>query len=520
MEREERWLSPVKFPKPETFLSILQGMSLTHHVAAYRKVLEVCVMVRWAGGRAMLVGGSVRDFLAGKISKDFDVEVYGLEPETIREIVSQVGKFKDAGRSFGVLKIFLEGGMDIDVSLPRVDSKNDKGGHNGFNVRVNPYMSIKEAARRRDFTMNSICADPLTGELYDPFGGVVDIWRRVLRVTDSRQFRDDPLRVLRAIQFVARLKLEVDPCSILILQEMALLVSELPVERIGEEWRKLLLKPEKPSLGLRVGMELGIWKHIHPELPPLVETEQEPEWHPEGDAWEHTVLTVDEAAGIVRREGLEGDKAMEIMLGAFCHDFGKPETTEFVDGRIRSRGHEKAGEKPTRSFLKSLGVNRRKLEDPIVGLVVNHLYPTILFIEERVKGKRVRDKSIRRLADRAHPATIRNLVLVSEADHRGRGNFSPEVVVQMDMPIESFPVALWLLERAQILRVEMSRPESLTRGRDWMSFGFPQGSHIGELIRLSNYLRDGNCFTLEDVLVPMEGVASPDEAVERLRNLL
>lgn len=128
-----------KFPKPEKYLEIMKELGFPEHTHAYEKVLDLARIIKENGGQALLVGGSVRDSLMGKISKDFDLEIYGLEPEEIERVVQQIGKVSDIGKAFGILKIALEGGLDIDVSLPRTDSKIDIG-HRGFEVKTNPHM--------------------------------------------------------------------------------------------------------------------------------------------------------------------------------------------------------------------------------------------------------------------------------------------------------------------------------------------------------------------------------------------
>ncbi len=506
------------FPKPEKYLQKMRALGFLEHAHAYEKVLELAEIIKGKNGKALLVGGSVRDSLMGKISKDFDIEIYGLEADEVERVTQQIGKVSDIGKAFGILKISLDAGLDIDVSLPRTDSKIDAG-HRGFEVKTDPYMSIKDAARRRDFTMNSIAADPLTGELYDPFGGVEDIKNRILKITDSDRFKDDPLRVLRALQFIGRFGLEIDKDSMELIQEMAPQLKELPKERIGEEWKKLLLKSEKPSLGLSAGMTLGVFREIHPEFPPLAKTQQEPEWHPEGDVWIHTLMTVDEAAKIIQKENLESDKALVILLGALCHDLGKPTVTENIGGRIKSHGHEQAGEEPTKKFLATIGIDNLT-RDKVTKLVTNHLVPTMFYIEEIVRSNTISDGAIRRLAQRIYPATIQELVFISEADHLGRGSFDPEVGEQLLLPADQFPAGIWLLERARKLEVESSRPSDVTQGRDWINLGYRPGPKIGELIRLSNDLRDEKNFSREMVFEAIDGIDTPSEALKRLNSVL
>jgi len=508
-----------QFPKPEAYLARLRDSNLEQHAQVYEKVLELSAAIAEAGGRALLVGGSVRDAVLGQAAKDFDIEVYGLPADKVEEITQKFGKVSSVGKAFGILKLGFPGGMDIDVSLPRTDSKIGVG-HRGFAVKTDPHMSIEDAARRRDFTMNSLAADPLSGTLYDPFGGVQDLRERRLRITDSERFRDDPLRVMRALQFIARFGLELDQRDTHIIQEMAPLLGELPKERIGEEWKKLLLKSQKPSLGLAAGMGLGIFHILHPELPPLARTQQEPEWHPEGDVWVHTLMVTDEAAKIVRREGLEDEQALVILLAALAHDFGKPAVTEFSEGRLRSRGHEHAGIEPTQKFLTTLGIGGGTREK-VTALVAHHLAPSMFFIESVLKKKSTgaADGAIRRLARRIHPATIQELVFTAEADHTGRGVFTdPEDPQQLLLP-DGFPAGVWMLERARRLEVEASKPRDLIRGRDLLALGFKPGPMFGKLIESANILRDEREFSAHEVFLALEGVKDEREALKTLDEL-
>ena len=507
-------------PGPEEFISVLEQNNLPEHARVYRAVVELANAIKEAGGQAILVGGCIRDMLAGKIPKDFDIEVYKLEPAQIEEIAKHFGKVSDVGKAFGILKVSLGQGVDIDLSLPRTDSKIGVG-HKGFEVKSDPNMTLADAARRRDFTINSMAGDPLTGELFDPFSGAKDLRDRVLRVTDEERFRDDPLRVMRALQFVGRLGLSIEPESVRIITSMVPELKELPKERIYEEWKKLLLKSEKPSLGLSAGMALGVFKEIHPEFPPLAETPQEPEWHPEGDAWIHTLMSVDEAAKIVRRERLDEDASLVVLFSTLCHDLGKPTTTETKDGRIISHGHEPAGEEPAKKFLTELGAPVL-ISEKVVRLIVNHLFPMLLYIDETVRGRPVSNGAIRKLADRIGPATIYELSLVAEADHVGRGPFQdPEIPEQLLLNLREYPAGKWLLDRARVLDVEKSKPADLLQGRDLLNLGLKSGRHIGEIIKLANKLRDEKELNKEVVLqVVYECSGDPKAVLERLTAML
>src|SRR5687767_12914858 len=186
--------------------------------------------VQAAGGRALIVGGWVRDQLMQRESKDIDLEVYGLPSSRLRELLGQFGSVNAVGESFTVFKV-----ADIDVALPRRESKVGRG-HKGFEVTGDPDMTPHEAARRRDFTVNAISWDPLTGEFEDPFDGRGDIGRKLLRAVDERTFGEDSLRVLRAVQFAARFGFVLDAATEALCRRISL--DDLPAERVWGEFEK------------------------------------------------------------------------------------------------------------------------------------------------------------------------------------------------------------------------------------------------------------------------------------------
>ena len=301
--------------------------------AAFELARAIAAAVRDAEGRALVVGGWVRDRLMGlsePAASNVDVEVFGIPGDRLRALLDTFGRVEAVGESFQVYKL---GG--VDVSLPRRDSKAGRG-HKGFVVTGDPDMPIEEAARRRDFTVNAIAQDPLTGEYFDPFGGRADIERRLLRMVDAATFADDSLRVLRAIQFAARFEFALDDATAV--RCRAIPLDDLPSERVWGEIEKLLLQARRPSIGLALAMDLGVIEKLFPELHALSACPQEPEWHPEGDVWVHTLQVVDRAR--TRIDDLERPQQIAVMLGAVAHDLGKPATTAFVDGRIRSIDHE------------------------------------------------------------------------------------------------------------------------------------------------------------------------------------
>lgn len=492
--------------------------------SAREMVVTIARAVAEHGGRALLVGGSVRDDLLGLEPKDFDVEVYGLAPEKVEEIVGGFGEVADVGKAFAILKLVVDD-VDIDIAVPRKEQKTGEG-HRGFTVEADPHLDPREAARRRDFTINAIAQDPLTGEIIDPFGGVQDVQNRVLRVVDAVTFAEDPLRVLRAMQLVARFSLTVDADSFAVMRTMIPTLAEISPERVGDEWRKLLLRSEKPSIGLAFGMDVGAFALLHPELPPLAETPQEPEWHPEGDVWVHTMMVVDEAAKIVRREGLDDERALTVLLGALCHDIGKPVVTKEEGGRIRSHGHEDAGVALTRSFLETLSIHYSTIEE-VVGIVRDHMKPYRLWHAECVDNKPVTDGAVRRLAARIYPAILCDLVLVTEADYRGRGPFPDPEDPSKKVWRTDYPAGQWLLERGRKLELLGGPAPHVITGDELIDLGYRPGPLFGQIIQLCDDLRDERelChYNLVDILkeTPVTGFGERDahDAISRLKNEL
>jgi tRNA nucleotidyltransferase (CCA-adding enzyme) len=420
-------------------------------------VVDIAATVRAAGGRALIVGGWVRDQLLGRGSKDIDIEVFGLEVDVLRSVVERFGRVDTVGESFTVFKV-----AGLDISLPRRESKAGRG-HRAFRVEGDPHLSLKEAARRRDFTINAMSRDPLTGELVDPFGGAADLEAGILRMVDPRTFADDSLRVLRAVQFAARFDLSLDPETADVCRGIPL--DDLPPERIWGEFEKLLLGARRPSIGLRLAWDLGVIDQLLPELVPLASCPQEPEWHPEGDVWTHTLLVVDEARA--RIDDLDRGPAIAVMLAALCHDIAKPETTVIVDGRIRSPGHEEGGVEPTMRVLDRLNVHTIDGFDvrrAVAGLVAQHLKPGAF----HKATPPVSDGAFRRLAQKVD---LELLARLASADCHGRGGTFDCSAME------------WFLERARALGVEHDPPAPLVLGRHLLELGVRPGPGMGALLK-------------------------------------
>lgn len=416
-------------------------------------MLQICRAAAERGGCVRVVGGSVRDALLERSFEEFDLEAFGIEPDGLDRMLGNLGLRVDrVGRAFSVLKLR---GIPVDIALPRREVSFGAG-HRDFLVDADPHMSVEDAAARRDYTINAISYEPLTGRVDDPLGGRGDLERRRLRHA-SHRFPEDPLRVLRGMQLVARLGLEADPDTVRLSSGIGW--RELSVERVFEEWRKLLILGVEIGGGLRFLQASG-WIEAYAELQATIGCEQDPEWHPEGDVWTHTGHVLDAFAA--ERRG-EAEEDLIVGLACLCHDLGKPATTRFVDGRLRSRGHEAAGEAPTRSFLARL-TNRRGLVDDVVRLVVDHLKPRQLY--QGGAG----DAAVRRLAHRVK--RIDRLVRLARADARGRPPLPPADCEDCD----------WLLARAEALKIQDQAPRRLVLGRDLIDRGLTPGPEIGDLV--------------------------------------
>ena len=443
--------------------------------------MEIAEAVRDAGGRALIVGGWVRDQLRGQPSKDIDLEVFGIAQDRLAALLAGLGRVEAVGQSFPVYKVVTpgSGGDAIDVALPRRESKKGRG-HKGFEVVGDPFMSIEDAARRRDFTVNAIFWDPLADTYEDPFHGRDDVDRRLLRAVDLETFGDDSLRVLRAVQFSARFDFALHDDTAALCRTIPL--DDLPAERIWGELEKLLLQAERPSIGFALALDLGAIDRLFPELRPLVGCEQEPEWHPEGDVWTHTLMVID------KTRALNGDvdrpRLITLMLGAVCHDLGKPPTTTVIDGRIRSLDHEQAGVEPTLSLLDRLNVHTIDgfdVRGQVIGLVAHHLKPGMFH-----KAGNVGDGAFRRLAQKVD---LELLARLARADCLGRtGGFDCSA---MD----------WFIDRARALGVEHRPPAPLLLGRHLLALGLSPGPNVGEILKqVYEKQLDGEVRTTEEAI--------------------
>ena len=413
--------------------------------------------------RSYLVGGCVRDGLLDLPGKDFDLEVFGVTyPELVRAL-EPWGRTSLVGRSFGVVKLTLPDGMTLDFTVPRRDSKV-AAGHKGFVVRPDSKLLPQEAAARRDFTINALMYDPRRGEILDFFGGRKDLEDGILRHT-SAAFPEDPLRVLRGLQFAGRFGLVAAPETIDLCRSIRAQYTELARERVREEWFKWAAHSRVPSKGLVFLAQTG-WIEHFPEIQTLMGTPQDAEWHPEGDVFVHTCHCCDALARLPEWRDAEESARIVSMLAVLAHDFAKPRTTrqEERQGRMRlvSPGHAEEGGPLAEQFLERidapLAVRQR-----VLPLVVHHL----------AHLQASTPRAVRRLANRLAPETISGLCLVITADQYGRP----------PRPQERSPGLLALEAQAAALRLQASAPKPLLLGRHLLARGLLPGPAFSVVLR-------------------------------------
>ena len=413
--------------------------------------------------RSYLVGGCVRDALLGIPVNDLDIEVYGVSYETLVLGLSRYGRADLVGRSFGVVKLRHPSGETWDFSLPRRDSKASIG-HRGFDITLEPELTTFEASARRDYTINSMLWDPRRRELIDHHQGARDLADRILRHTGPA-FIEDPLRVLRGMQFCGRFGLTATSETLDLARSMVGTYSELPVERIREEWVKWATRSAKPSLGLRFLKEC-CWLETLPELAALVGVPQDPVWHPEGDVWVHTNHCVDALVSAKAWQLSDVARRTVLMLAVLLHDIGKPSCTreERRAGvlRIVSTGHESAGGPLAGRFLQRIGCPS-ELRERIEPLVLNHG----MYVEEPT------ERLVRRLASRLEPSSIDDLGVVMTADASGRPPGS-----------EGEPKRVGALRQvAERLKVATEGPKPLLLGRHLLARGVQPGRPMGARLK-------------------------------------
>jgi tRNA nucleotidyltransferase (CCA-adding enzyme) len=453
-------------------------------------------------GDAYLVGGCVRDWLLGLPIKDFDIEAFYVSYDRLIQALARWGRTDLVGRSFGVVKLSTASGAVFDFSIPRRDSKVGPG-HKGFEISFDPSISPAEAATRRDYTINSLMFDPRQGVVLDFCGGQTDLRNRILRHT-SKSFVEDPLRVLRGMQFAARFALQPAPETVALCRSIKSSFQELAFERVRDEWLKWAAKSTLPSAGLHF-LAATEWLDHFPEINALRGTPQDSQWHPEGDVFIHTCHCCDALARLPEWRQADESARIVYMFAVLAHDFAKPQTTQRVvkDGceRIVSPGHEEASGPVTESFLQRVGMPHA-IQKRVLPLVLNHM----------AHLQTVTDRNVRRLAKRLEPETIEGLCIVITADHQGRPPRPPAVPAGV----------IALRAKATELTLALSAPKPLLMGRHLIALGMKPGPPFGPI------LKEAFEAQLEGKFADLAGAWSwlkqradlPDRVRERVRQLI
>ena len=419
--------------------------------------LEVARRVAEKGGRSFYVGGLVRDALLGQENKDIDIEVHGVSPQELKDILDSLGQRMTIGESFG---IFGLKGYSLDVAMPRKEEARGSG-HKDFEIFVDPFIGTFAAARRRDFTVNALMQDVLTGEIVDHFGGRQDLQQGILRHVGDDSFAEDPLRVLRGAQFAARFEFSVAEETVELCRGMDL--RHLPRERIEGELKKALLKAERPSIFFTVLRQMHQLEHWFPELAALIGVPQNPTFHAEGDVWNHTMMVLDEAAKLRERT----QNPYWFMLAALTHDFGKAVCTEEINGVIHAYEHEKLGLPLAENCLRRL-TGETKLHRYVLNLVELHMKPNT------VAEAKSAPKVTTRMFDRAVDPEA--LVCIALADDLGR-------IAQKPTGIHD----AFLRQRLAEFRALMARPYVM--GRDLIEAGLKPDETFTQILEYAHKLR-------------------------------
>lgn len=409
------------------------------------------------GGRAYFVGGYVRDALLGIENKDIDIEIHGVSPFELEKILDKFGERISIGESFGIYSLK---GHNIDIAMPRRERATGKG-HRDFEMLVDPFLGTRGAAKRRDFTVNAMMQDVLTGEIIDEFGGKEDLRNKLLRHVDRETFAEDELRVLRGAQFAARFGFSVADETVQLCRSIPL--SHLSRERVEAELKKALLKAQRPSVFFEVLREMDKLLEWFPELSALIGVEQPPRHHAEGDVWNHTMMVLDEAARLRDKTS----NPFAFMMTALCHDFGKAVCTKRIKGEIHAYGHETEGLPIIKNFLDRI-TNENAVIKYVLNLAELHMRPNVL------AGQRSSVKATNKMFD----ASIcpKDLIFIAMADHLGRISLG-----------ESTSNDEFLFERLDIFNKTMEKP--YVQGRDLIEAGLAPGENFGKLLDYAHKLR-------------------------------
>lgn len=434
----------------------------------YNSSLDVLKKIRGAGFTAFFAGGAVRDKLLGRTPKDYDIATNAL-PEQVEDLFP---KTVAVGKAFGVIMV-VQDGHEIEVATFREDA----GYQDGRRPDSVSFCGAEEDAKRRDFTANGMFYDPIADEIIDYVGGREDLNKQMIRAIGEpdRRFAEDHLRMLRAVRFAHTLGFTIDPATRAAIKAHADDLAKISIERIENEFSRILTESLRPGDALRELVDLGLMKHIIPEVLPMIGQEQPEEFHPEGDVFEHTVLMLnlmnEQASLPAKPANFDKILAYSVLL----HDVGKPDTAFMGEDRLRFHGHEGKSAQMAEEILRRLRLPNKEIQQ-IVEAVAGHM---------RFKDVRKMNKS-----------TLRKLM--------GKETFDLELELHR-VDCEGSHGLLdnheFLLKKAEEMKNEPVLPDRWISGRDLIELGVPPGPRIGELLQKAYDAQLENKFSTRSGLI-------------------
>lgn len=463
-----------KMIKSQKFLfeNLIESAVSKKEIVNLRTAELVCVLAKENNGKAYIVGGYTRNLMifknpAQRTYSDIDIEVYGIKPANFFKILNKFGTTRTVGKNFRTILF-----KNIDISFPSKVNRNSKD----MQIIAEESLSLEESAERRDFTINAISIDPLTGTIYDCCSGLKDISAKLIRCVKNTVFIEDPLRVFRAARLAGQLNFSIEIKTLNLCKEVSL--SLIDRERLGLEWKKTLLYSLNPGVTLEYLYEFGVLKELYPEFHILNEIEQNPHFHPEGNVFKHTIVSINKGAELTKNiEDI--NERLIIMLSILCHDLGKASATRIEGEKITSYGHEIKSLEIAENFLNRIKISKSKIEI-VLNLIKEHMF--LASVNEDFS-----DKAVKKLAARLFPSNIRQLVYLLKADCNDN-----EVRLRQ---IEKLEV------KANNLSLLTEKEKPCILGRDLLKIGFNEGRYLGKFLTyLYNIQLNSKDFDKEEIL--------------------
>ena len=401
---------------------------------------DVVARLQQAGHIAYFAGGCVRDQLLGLEAKDYDVAT-DADPEEVQSLFRRVTDL--TGKSFGVLRV-MEGDATFEIAMFRQEGPYRDGRRPSY---VRP-ATAEEDAQRRDFTINGLFYDPVAEKLIDYVGGEADLRARIIRAigTPADRFAEDHLRLLRAIRFATRFQFTIEPKTWEAIRQAAPTIRTISPERIREELNRIFTSP-KPAVGLDLLDQSGLLKEVLPDIAALHGIEQPPQFHPEGDVYQHVRLMLTK----IREPNL--DLALSILL----HDVGKKPTMKVDEnGRIRFNEHESVGARMAEEIMTDLRYDNKTIQN-VREMVQHHMqFKDVLHM---------RPSTLKRMMTRpTFPAELELHRIDCSSSHGDLSHYD------------------YLKHQLETMSPDEINPPPLVNGHDLLTMGLLPGRQIGTIL--------------------------------------